>query len=109
MVELDALTRAATASGAVWTRQSEDLDVNLLVFAVGEGVAEHVNPEVDVLVVGIAGAGVVHIDDRRHILRAGNALVIPKDARRSTEGVSAPFSYLACHRRRAGLSPSRQQ
>src|SRR5215211_2473856 len=39
MVDLAAATCAATAPGAVWTRQSEDLDVNLLVFASGEGVA----------------------------------------------------------------------
>jgi quercetin dioxygenase-like cupin family protein len=109
MVDLAALTRAATMPGAIWTRQSEDLDINLLVFASGQGVAEHVNAEVDVLLVGIAGAGTVIIDGTRHILSAGQALVIPKGARRSTKGVSAPFAYLTCHRRRAGLRPSRNR
>jgi quercetin dioxygenase-like cupin family protein len=108
MADLAAFTRAASAQGAVWTHQSEDLDVNLLVFALGQGVAEHVNDEVDVLLVGIAGAGAVTIDETRHIVRAGQALVIPKGARRSTHGVSAPFAYLTCHRRRAGLQPGRQ-
>jgi quercetin dioxygenase-like cupin family protein len=107
MADLASLTRAASAQGAAWTHQSEDLDVNLLVFASGQGVAEHINTEVDVLLVGIAGAGAVTIDGTRHILSAGQALVIPKSARRSTEGVSAPFAYLTCHRRRAGLRPSR--
>jgi quercetin dioxygenase-like cupin family protein len=109
IVELAALARAATAPGAAWTHQSEDLNVNLLVFASGEGVAEHVNTEVDVLLVGIAGAGAVTIDETRHMLSAGQALVIPKSARRSTTGVSAPFVYLTCHRRRAGLRPSRNR
>ncbi|MDF2759079.1 MAG: Cupin domain [Thermomicrobiales bacterium] len=109
IVELVALARAATGPGAAWTRQSEDLNVNLLVFAMGEGVAEHVNTEVDVLLVGIAGAGAVTIDETRHILSAGQALVIPKSARRSTTAVSAPFAYLTCHRRRAGLRPSRNR
>ena len=109
VVDLAALARAATAPGAAWTQQSEDLNVNLLVFASGEGVAEHVNTEVDVLLVGIAGAGAVTIDETRHMLSAGQALVIPKSARRSTTAASAPFAYLTCHRRRAGLRPSRNR
>lgn len=106
IVELAARARAATAPGAIWTQQSEDLDVNLLIFASGEGVAEHVNDEVDVLVVGVAGAGAVTVDGTRHILRSGQAIVIPKGARRSTKGVNAPFAYLTCHHRRAGLRPT---
>ena len=108
-VDLAALARAATAPGSAWTHQSEDLNVNVLVFASGDGVAEHINTEVDVLLVGIAGAGTVIIDGTRHILSAGQALVIPKGAPRSTKGVSAPFAYLTCHRRRAGLRPSRNR
>jgi len=106
-VDLAAITQAASAPGAAWTHESEDLHVNLLVFASGEGVAEHVNDEVDVLVVSIAGTGAVTVDGTRHILSTGQALVIPKSARRSTTGMSAPFAYLTCHRRRAGLRPSR--
>ncbi len=53
VVDLAALARDATAPGATWTHQSEDLNSNLLVFASGEGVAEHINTEVDVLLVGI--------------------------------------------------------
>jgi quercetin dioxygenase-like cupin family protein len=106
-VDLAALARAATAPGSAWTHQSEDLNVNLLVFASGEGVAEHINTDVDVLLVGIAGAGAVTVDGTRQILGTGQALVISKNARRSTKGVSAPFAYLTCHRRRAGLRPSR--
>jgi quercetin dioxygenase-like cupin family protein len=108
-VDLAALTRTASAPGAAWTHESEDLDMNLLVVASGEGVAEHVNDQVDMLVVGIAGAGAVTVDGTRHILSAGQALVIPKSARRSTKGVSAPFAYLTCHRRRAGLRPGRDR
>src|SRR5918997_1715902 len=87
IVELAALARAATAPGSAWTHQSEDLNVNLLVFASGEGVAEHINTEVDVLLVGIAGTGAVAVDGTPHILNSGQAIVIPKGARRSTKGV----------------------
>jgi mannose-6-phosphate isomerase-like protein (cupin superfamily) len=107
LVNLAALAHAATVPGAVWTHQSEDLDVNLLLFAAGEGVAEHVNDEVDVLLVAIVGEGAVAIDGKRQFLGAGHAIVIPKGARRSTAGTSAQFAYLTCHRRRGGLQPGR--
>ena len=106
--DLAALTRSATGPGAIWTQQSEDLNVNLLVFASGEGVAEHVNAEVDVLLVGITGTGAVTINGTPQILGPGRAIVIPKGARRSTRGVSASFAYLTCHRCRGGLWPGRQ-
>jgi quercetin dioxygenase-like cupin family protein len=105
IVDLAALTRAATASGAIWSRESEDLDINLLVFAAGEGVAEHVNAEVDVLLVGIAGQGTVMIDGTPQHLSAGDAIVIPKGTNRGIQSVSDPFAYLSCHRRRGGLWP----
>ena len=105
IVDLVALARFATAQGAIWSRESEDLDINLLVFAAGEGVAEHVNAEVDVLVVGIAGAGVVAINGTRQNLSAGDTTVIPKGANRGIQSLSDPFAYLSCHRRRGGLRP----
>jgi quercetin dioxygenase-like cupin family protein len=70
-------------------------------------VAEHVNDEVDVLLVGIAGTGAVTVDETRHILSAGQVLLIPKGANRGILSVSESFSYLTCHCRRAGLWPSR--
>ena len=105
VVDLAALARSATAQGAIWTRESEDLDINLLGFAAGEGVAEHVNAEVDVLLVGIAGAGAVTVDGTRQNLSAGDAIVIPKGANRGIQSMSDPFAYLSCHRRRGGLWP----
>ena len=105
-VDLAGLTRSRLAHGPAWTHRGEDLDANLLVFAAGEGVAEHVNAEVDVLLVGIAGDGVVDVDGTRRVLRAGQALIVPKGARRGTRGVSERFAYLTCHRRRAGLWPA---
>jgi quercetin dioxygenase-like cupin family protein len=105
MADLASLSRAASAQGAAWTHQSEDLDVNLLVFASGQGVAEHINTEVDVLLVGIAGEGVVTVDGTRQILSAGHAMVITRGATRGIQSQSDPFAYLTCHRRRGGLWP----
>jgi quercetin dioxygenase-like cupin family protein len=105
VVDLAALTRSATGPGAIWTRQSEDLNVNLLVFASGEGVAEHVNAEVDVLLVSISGTGAVTIDGTRQILSPGGVIVIPKGTNRAIQSMSNPFAYLTCHQRRGGLWP----
>ena len=105
-VDLVALARAWTAEGAAWTRQSDDLNVNLLVFGAGGGVGEHVNAEVDVLVVGVAGEWVVEVDGRPWALRAGQALIVPKGSCRAIRAISDGFAYLSGHRRRAGLWPS---
>ena len=107
VVDLAALAGAPNAPGAAWTHVSEDLNVNLLVFPADEGVAPHENAEVDVLVIGITGAGVIEVDGVSHALRSGLALVIPRGARRGTRALSDHFAYLTCHRRRAGLWPRR--
>jgi quercetin dioxygenase-like cupin family protein len=107
VVDLAALAGAVNAPGAAWTHVSEDLNANLLVFAADEGVAPHVNAEVDILLVGIAGAGIVELDEVPHELRPGGVLVIPKGVRRGTRALSDHFAYLTCHRRRGGLWPRR--
>jgi quercetin dioxygenase-like cupin family protein len=107
VVDLVAMTRSALEPGTAWAKQSDDLNVNLVVFTSGNGVSEHVNTEVDVLLVGVSGEGVVEVDGTAHRLRAGHALVIPKGARRGTRAESDAFAYLTCHRRRGGLLPSR--
>lgn len=104
-VDLAALARAALARQPVWSHTSEDLNVNLLVFDGPGGVAAHVNDEVDVLLVGIAGAGTIVIDGAAQTLSAGTAIVVPKGASRAVEAPEGRFAYLTCHRRRAGLWP----
>jgi quercetin dioxygenase-like cupin family protein len=104
VVDLAAIA-ASSARGPAWTNRSDDLDANLLVFTGGEGVAEHVNDQVDVLIVGIAGEGTVMIDGQSHRLAAGRAVLVPKGARRSTNAGADTFAYLTCHRRRPGLLP----
>jgi quercetin dioxygenase-like cupin family protein len=105
-VDLPAVVQQSTERGPRWSAETEDLDVNLLVFGAGEGVAEHVNDEVDVLLVGVAGQGTVAIEGVAHTLRAGTALLVLKGERRAIRSAGAGFAYLTCHRRRAPLRPS---
>ncbi len=99
------LAQAGDAAGPIWTDQSEDLNVNLLVLARGEGIAGHVNAEVDVLLVGVAGAGVAEVDGIAYPVGPGQVLIIPKGAQRAIRSSGDRFAYLTCHRRRAGLWP----
>jgi quercetin dioxygenase-like cupin family protein len=85
-----------------------DLNANLVSFPAGEGVDEHVNRLLDVLIVGIAGEGDVVVEGIAHPLASGSIMLVPRGARRSTRARSERFSYLTVHRRRApGISLGR--
>jgi quercetin dioxygenase-like cupin family protein len=105
VVDLAALA-AAGGRGPLWTHQSADLNVNLIALEAPRELAASVNAEVDVLLVGIAGAGTVEVDGRVLALTAGQALVVPRGARRAIRCAAGCFIYLTCHRRRGGLWPS---
>ena len=103
-VDLHEVLAPGRGAGTLWTLDgSEDLNANLVGFPAGEGVGEHVNGEVDVLVVGVSGAGCVVVDGREHSLRAGVVVFVPKGTRRSTRSDSRDFAYLTVHRRRVPL------
>lgn len=106
VVDLRTRARANGGNRLAWSSQGEELSVNLIAFAAGDGVAEHVNDEVEVLLVGVTGEGIVAIDERQQVLRAGNALLIPRGTRRSTRATTCCFAYLTCHRHRSGLRPT---
>lgn len=106
VVNLAEIAGSESAGGLSWALRGDDLNLNLLVFDAGDGVMEHVNHEVEVLIVGIAGDGVVRIDDRELPLRSGQLVLVPKSARRGTRATADGFSYLTCHRRRGGLIPT---
>jgi quercetin dioxygenase-like cupin family protein len=103
--DLNELVAAAGGhAGVVWTLEdSGDLNANLVRFDTGGGVGEHVNDEVDVVFVGVAGSGFVRVDGEEHVLSAGKLVFVPRGARRSTCAPSDGFAYLTVHRRRAPL------
>jgi quercetin dioxygenase-like cupin family protein len=106
VADLLALVGASAERGPLWTQQSDDLNVNLVALDAGQNLAASVNGEVDVLFVGLAGAGVVTVDGQALALAAGQALLVPKGAQRAIAAGEARFAYLTCHRRRAGLWPT---
>ena len=53
--------------GVVWALGAGgDLNANLVRFSAGRGVGEHVNGEVDVIIVGVSGSGCVEVDGEEH-------------------------------------------
>jgi quercetin dioxygenase-like cupin family protein len=102
---LNELAAAAEGlAGVIWAlEESGDLNANLVRFDAGGGVEEHVNDEVDVLFVGVAGSGTVRVDGEEHALSAGKLVFVPRGARRSTGASSDGFAYLTVHRRRGPL------
>jgi quercetin dioxygenase-like cupin family protein len=104
-VDLGGIAGSATGrEGVVWTLEgSEDLNANLVRFEAGGGVGEHINDEVDVLVVGVSGSGFVGVDGEEHPVSSGIMVFVPKGAGRFTRATSEGFSYLSVHRRRGPL------
>lgn len=108
------LEETATGSGGrhgtVWTlEESEDLNANLIRFPSGGGVGEHVNEEVDVIMVGVARLGIVTVGEEEHRLSAGGLVFIPRGERRSVRSTSDEFAYLSVHRRRGPVRLGRRE
>ena len=94
---------AGDGSGPLWGMASDDLNATLLAWPAGEGVAEHVNADLDVLVVVLGGSAVVTIDDTPSELHAPAAILVPRGARRAIQAGAAGVRYLSVHRRRGRL------
>ena len=108
-LDLAALLTEATASqraGAIGSLVGADLNVNLVRLSENEYLEAHINAEVDVLLVGVAGAGVVELEDGDQPPAADAAFYVPKGARRAIRAGDQGLAYLTCHRRRAGLMPT---
>src|SRR3954464_6531176 len=99
-----ALVDRSGGAGALWSLpHGGDLDANLVRLASGQAIGAHVNSEVDVLVVGVAGLGTVDVDGAVHDLRPSRVVLVPKETRRSITAGDGELLYLTVHRTRGGL------
>jgi len=104
-VDLGEIAASAVGrAGAIWTlARSDELNANLVRFERDGGVGEHVNDEVDVIIVGVSGSGLVEVNGEAYLVSNGTMVFVPRGARRSTRAVSGGFAYLSVHRRRGPL------
>ncbi|MFB7477090.1 hypothetical protein [Kitasatospora sp. NPDC056184] len=105
---LDELLREAAAdeAGALWrlTGAERQLDANLVRLRPDTSVAEHVEPDLDVLVLGIAGQGTLRCGGVAHALEAGALRLLPRGAARGVSAGPEGVVYLTVHRRRPGMA-----
>jgi quercetin dioxygenase-like cupin family protein len=94
-------------NGPVWGTESADLNATLLEWRAGEGPAEHVNDERDVLVVVLAGSAIVKTDEEEHELAPGEMTIVAKGRRRKITAGREGVRYLSVHRRRPPLQIAR--
>lgn len=106
IIDVADVLRHARYSGAIWSLNCEQLNVNLMRLSAGEGIPEHINADLDVLLAVFEGAGELTVDGAAHALGPGVVLVIPRGARRALRCRQGPLVYLSTHRQRGGLMPN---
>lgn len=105
MTDLSGILQGAEGDGVQWAVETPgELNVNLVHLEAGHAVGEHVNDEVDVVIVVLAGQGWLTIDGERTDLAAHVVAYVPRHTRRGVHaGAGHGLDYLSIHRRRAPL------
>lgn len=97
------LVESRRDSGSLWSAECEDLDCTFVAWQAGQGVVEHVNSEVDVIMVVISGSGKLSVNGEPIELKRGKVVVVHKAARREIEAAEDGLAYLNVHKRRKRL------
>jgi quercetin dioxygenase-like cupin family protein len=92
-------------AGARWTlaEPGRQLDANLIHLPAGQRVDTHTEPDLDVVLVVVAGGGAVGTPDGAQPLADGNLVWLPRGSTRSITAGNDGLSYLTVHRRRPGM------
>ena len=91
-------------SGVVWSLpHGGELDANIVRLAPGDAIGEHVNDQVDVLVVVWSGSGDLVVDARRVPLETGVITCVERGCSRSIRAGDDGLVYLSTHPRRGPL------
>ncbi|MFD3563231.1 cupin domain-containing protein [Streptomyces sp. NPDC058686] len=102
-------TADASRTGALWKLDgaARQLDANLVRLPAATVVAEHVEPDLDVLLVVLEGDGSLRHADEEEQLAPGALVFVPRGERRSVAAGPDGLAYLTAHRRRPGLTIAR--
>lgn len=101
-----AIGAAPDAAGAIWKLQARerDLDSNIIALPAGAGIESHTGPDLDVLILVLAGTGELTTELGTVQLRAGALAWLPRRSRRQFTAGPDGLRYLTVHRRRQALT-----
>jgi quercetin dioxygenase-like cupin family protein len=100
---------ALPGDGVQWAlTEPSELNANLVHLDPASEVAEHVNDEVDVLLVVFSGGGTLRVDGRDVALEPFTVAHVEKGSRRAISAGDGGVSYLSVHRRRGPLQVKRR-
>lgn len=96
---------ADASSGALWrlAESGRQLDANVVRLPPGARVDTHREPDLDVLLLVLAGHGTLTAPDGTHPLPAGTLTWLPHGSTRSLAAGTEGLTYLTVHRRRPGM------
>lgn len=93
------------APGAAWALgvRDRDLDSNVIVLPAGEGIDAHIGPDLDVLILVLAGAGVLTTERGAIDLSPGQLVWLPRRSQRAFAAGVEGLRYLTVHQKRQSL------
>ncbi|MER6622521.1 MULTISPECIES: hypothetical protein [unclassified Streptomyces] len=98
------------SAGALWrlAEPGRQLDANVVRIPPGHGVDTHREPDLDVLLLVLAGHGTLTAPDGPRPLPAGTLTWLPHGSTRSLTAGPEGLTYLTVHRRRPGMRIQRR-
>ena len=107
LCDLDEIIAKAgsSATGILWclAESGRQLDANLVRLPPNEGVGRHAEPDLDVLLIVVAGAGTMTSEVGELALSEGTVTWMPRGSARSLAAGAEGLCYVTVHRRRPGM------
>lgn len=92
-------------AGVLWkmAESGRQLDANVVHLPAGRSVGVHAEPDLDVLLLVVAGSGTLTGADGPHALTSGLLMWLPRGCSRGLAADEGGLSYLTVHQRRPGM------
>lgn len=102
------LIHDAEAAGSIWQLEpgARDLDANIIALKPDNEITMHIGPELDVLIVVLRGAGVLHTELDEIPLQRDSIVWLPRKSQRRFIAGSDGLRYFSVHQRKPTLNIS---
>jgi len=100
---LDLVRPGPGADGVVWSLGGpRQLEANVVDLGPAAGISEHLNEDVDVLILILGGSASIIVDDVARFLAEHDLALVPRGARRALVAGAGGARYLSIHMARPG-------